>query len=251
MIYGTVTKKERTKVENLKKDSELKQELKEKQQIEREKLKAMNFGEKIDYIWTYYKAPILITLFLLISVIYTVHHFTTNNQESILYSMVINADATDQTNGADLYDAFLEKQGYDTENYKIERNTSIVLTKTEDGNYTDPQMLSVMYTLIMAGTVDHVLANEDTLLMLSENGYVMPLSSYMSEEEIAKYDAEGRVLYAIDPETNENTAFCISLEDCEKIENSPLFYEAPYFGMIYGAEHEENSIDFLYYLLEE
>ena len=230
---------------------ELKQELKEKQQLERAKLKTMTFGEKADYIWTYYKAPILITAFILISVIYTIYHFTMDNQESIMYSMVINANAADQTNGADLYDTFLAQQGYDAKNYKIERNTSIMLMKTEDGNYSDPQMLSVMYTLIMAGTVDHVLANEDTLLMLSENGYVMPLSNYMSEEEIAKYDEEGRILYGIDPETNQKTAFCISLEGCEKIKNSPLFYEAPYFGMIYGAEHEENSIDFLFYLLEE
>ena len=39
---------------------DLKEYMKEQGRIEKEKLKTMSFREKIDYIWTYYKAQIII-----------------------------------------------------------------------------------------------------------------------------------------------------------------------------------------------
>lgn len=234
----------------MKKNNEFRQHLKEQRQEESRKLKSMTFPQKLDYIWTYYKAPILITLSILILVIYTVHHLVTNNQESILYTMVLNANGQDSTHGDDLFDTFLLEQGYNLDDYMVERNTSIYLTQTESGDYSDPQMFSALYTLLMSGSVDNVLASEDLVQIIAEAGYFMPLSEYLSEEEIAKYEEENRVLYALDPVTNENTAFCISLESYEKVENASLFSKTPYFGMLRSAPHQENCISFLHYLME-
>lgn len=231
--------------------SEFRQQLKEKRQLEHSKLKVMTFPEKADYIRTYYKAPILITTFLLIFIISMAYHILAGEPESIMYSMVVNANAYgDETNGADIFDEFLLEEGYDPENYVADRNTSIILNINEQGSYSDPQSFSVLCTLLMTGTVDHMLAGEDVFRLVAECGYIMPLSSYLPEDEIAEYEKEGLLLYGIDPETNQKTAFGIYLGSSEKIQNSSLFYDTPYFGMVYAAPHEKTSIDFLHYLLE-
>lgn len=236
----------------MKKNNVFKQEIKEQERVERSKLKSMSFPEKADYIWTYYKAPILISVCVLALIISTVYHFLTNNQESIMYSMVLNANIQEMNSEeSNLFDDYLEKRGYDPKKYTVTQNTSMIINPSENGNNTDPQTYAVLAALLMSSTVDNLLTDEETFRFISDAGYIMPLSDYLSEEKISQYESENRIVYGVDPETQKSTAYGIRLDGSQIIGNSPMFTKTPVFGMIYAAPNEETSLDFLDYLLNE
>lgn len=57
---------------------------------EKRKLAQMNFGQKIDYIFTYYKVHMLIALIIIVAIVYIVHNRMTY-VEYKLYGVVINS----------------------------------------------------------------------------------------------------------------------------------------------------------------
>lgn len=234
---------------NDKKEEDLQKPVHESEVREKDKLKVMSFPQKAEYIWTYYKAPILITAAILIFVISMAHHLITDNQESILYSMVINGAASQADNSSpQMYQDFLAEKGLSPDDYKVDYHSGLYITLNEEGEARDIQIFSAVATLLMSGTVDHVMTDEDIVVMLAEIGYIMPVNQYLTEEEIASYDKEGKIIYGIDPETKERTAFGISLGESEKINQSGLFVTPPVFAMIYAAPHQDNSVDFLHFL---
>lgn len=228
---------------------DLKKHIKEQGRIEKEKLKTMSFREKADYIWTYYKAQILIAALVIAFVVSLAHHLITGTQESILYSMVINSDALLSDDSApQLYMDFISEKGLDPKDYTVDYHGGLNVALNEYGEPSDMQIFSVVATLLMSGTVDHVMTNEEVVVMLGEIGYIMPMEEYLPQEKIDAYDREGKIIYGSHPETKEKTAFGISLADSEKIKEAEIFPFSPVFAMIYGAPHLDNSIDFLYYL---
>lgn len=228
---------------------DLKAYMKEQGRIEKEKLKTMSFGEKIDYIWTYYKAQIIIGALVIAFVVSLAHHLITGSQESILYSMAINSDALQSDDSApQVYEDFLTEMGFDPKDYKVDYHAGLNVALDEYGEASDMQIFSVVATLLMSGTVDHILTNEEVVVMLGEIGYIMPMEEYLSQDKIEAFDREGKVIYGIHPDTREKAAFGISLAESEKINEAGLFPFSPVYAMIYGAPHLENSIEFLYYL---
>ena len=109
-------------------------------------------------------------------------------------------------------------------------------------------MFSVIATLLMSGTVDHIMTDEDVVVMLGEIGYIMPMEEYLPQEKIAAYEREGKVIYGTHPDTKKKTAFGISLAESSRIKQAGFFSFSPVYAMIYAAPHQENSIDFLYFL---
>lgn len=228
---------------------DLKTYMKEQGQIEKEKLKTMTIGEKLEYIWMYYKAQIIIAVLVMAFVISLAHHLIVGSKESILYSMALNSSALQSDDSAPpLYTDFMTEMGFDQKEYKVDYHTGLNISLDEQGEASDMQIFSVVATLLMSGTVDHIMTNEEVVVMLGEIGYLMPLEEYLPSEKIEEYEKEGKVIYGSHPDTKEKTAFGISLEESEKINEARLFSFSPVFATIYGAPHLENSIEFLYYL---
>lgn len=223
--------------------------MREQGRVERDKLKTMTIGEKADYIWTYYKAHIIIAAFLILSAVSLASHLLKGSQESILYSMVINSDVwqTDDSTPP-IYTDFMAEKGFDSKEYKVDYHAGLTVALNEEGEAKDLQMFSVVATLLMSGTVDHILTDEDVVVMLGEIGYIMPMEEYLPQEKIAEYDREGKIIYGTHPDTKKETAFGLSLGESQRIKQAGLFSFSPAYAMIYAAPHLENSIDFLFFL---
>lgn len=223
--------------------------MKEQGKIEKEKLKNMSLREKIDYIWTYYKAQIIIAALLVVFIVSLARFFLFENQECVLYSMAINSDAlqSDDTLPG-VFTDFMAEKGFDPKEYKADYHAGLTVALDENGEAADLQIFSVVATLLMSGTVDHIMTDEDVVVMLGEIGYILPVEEYLPREKIAAYDKEGKIIYGTHPDTGEKTAFGISLGESERLNKEGLFSFPPVFAMIHGAPHMENAIDFLYFL---
>lgn len=240
----------------MKKENEFIQEMKAKKSLEKEKLKNMNLREKLDYIWTYYKIHIIIILILAACLFSFVKYLVSDKKESIMYSVAVNAnyfsiqEETDEgVDQPDLYQNFLASRGYDPNKYQIDANTALAFKSTEEPFNSDPQSFAVLTTLLMAGTTDNLIADENVFNSVSKNGIFLPLSEYLSAEEIKQY--EDYIIYATDPETSEKYACGILLENSRAIKESSMFYTTPVVGVINGSPNQDVSIEFVRYLLEE
>ena len=61
---------------------DLKAYVKEQGRIEKEKLKTMTMGEKLEYIWMYYKAQIIIAVLVMAFVISLAHHLIVGSKKA-------------------------------------------------------------------------------------------------------------------------------------------------------------------------
>lgn len=222
--------------------------MKEQGKIESEKLKKMTLGGKIDYIWTYYKAQIIIAALFLVFIVSLIRFFMFDNQECVLYSMAINSDALQSDDLPAVFTDFMAEKDFDPKEYKVDYHSGLTVALDENGEAKDLQIFSVVATLLMSGTVDHIMTDEDVVVMLGEIGYILPVEEYLPQEKIAEYDKEGKVIYGTHPDSGEKTAFGISLAESERLNKEGLFPFPPVYAMVHSAPHMENAIDFLYFL---
>ncbi|MFV0465626.1 MAG: hypothetical protein ACK5ML_06075 [Lachnospiraceae bacterium] len=227
-------------------DTETKTDIKNMIRAERSKLKGMKLRDKIDYIWTYYKAPILGVLIALILCVSLIQGLLRTEPDVVLNVLAINADPYYDAEQDDTFDTFLTEQDLDPELNTISFNTSILISFTEEGMVSNPQILQVMVTLLMAGDIDMVTADEQMYQYIAEQGYMMPLSSYMSESEIAALD--DRILYAVDPETGQEEAFGVLADANSGMTKGSLYESPPYAGLVYNAENMTVGTEFIEYI---
>lgn len=217
----------------------------------KEQLGAMTFRQKISYFWTYYKTPVLIGIAVVLILGSVAYQIFSPKKEIALASTIVNADHSADTEPVtQLFDDFLKEKELDSEEYEASVNANITIHFDENGNCDNPQIFAALTTPIIAGATDNIIADENTLTFMASAGYIMPLSDYLTEEEIKLLEQSGDIIYADAPETKEKTAYCVRLSD--ELKNSVDFL-APCdaFGMSAAPPNQENSADFLRSLLKK
>ena len=120
---------------------------------------------------------------------------------------------------------------------------------TESPTLYDEQNSEKLFVMASAGVVDVVLADEDYFFSMAENGFLLDLSTILSEEQMEQY--VDRALYYDSPNNYAEGEEFVGIE----ITNSPKIVETQsypndkaYFCMIMNAPNIENSLAFLEYL---
>ena len=154
---------------------------------EKNKLSKMTFGEKVDYIWTYYKVHILVVLLVLAVTGWCVHHAMTYVQYKV-YGMVINSGQYSAEVEANLHDLL-----------KMDKHDGVGITAdlyTGDtdsmGGYGDKLTIYVM-----AGQLDFAFTDEEGVKYLVDMGAVRDAKDVLPDELLSKWTEEGR-LYTMD-----------------------------------------------------
>lgn len=174
--------------------------------------------QKIQYIWDYYKLPIVIGLILLYIVGYTVYGHI-SKKEVLLYTGLVNLSAgeqlTDELNGG-----FLDFLEADAAKAEVDLYTGLYLTDDPDDpdhEYAYASRIKLI-AAIDGEQLDVVLMNREAFDAFSQNGYLLNM------EELLR-DA--------DPETRAQWESClvsntVILEDNadEVLEDSSLTYQA-------------------------
>jgi len=162
----------------------------------------MSLADKAEYIYSYYKLPILlglIALFLLCSAVYQ----QLTKKEAVLYLACINVSVGDDL-GAELNGGFISASGADPKKAEVSLYHGLYLSddpSPENHEYGYASKLKLM-AAIEAKQLDVVLMNREAYDIYSRNGYLLELDSLLSQDE---------ALYrALEPSLTVNT---IVLED--------------------------------------
>ena len=142
----------------------------------------MRPAEKIDYLFTYYKLPIFLTLLALVLLCSTVYSHLTK-KEVVLYSAHVNVSAGD-TLASRLDADFITSIGGNPKRAEVRLYQGIYLSDSpsqEDHQYSYASLLKVMSS-IEGKELDVVLMNREAYDIFSHNGYLLELPGLLGEE---------------------------------------------------------------------
>ena len=156
-------------------------------QKEREALKAsfrkMSLAGKVDYIYTYYKLPIVVGLVLLYFVCYTVYRQVTK-KEVVLYTALMNISVGEDLE-SQLDEGFISVAGGEPKEAEVYIYQGLYMSdnpSSENHEYWYASKMKLM-AAIEAKQLDVVLMNKEAYDVCSQNGYLLNLSGLLSQDD--------------------------------------------------------------------
>lgn len=235
-------------------------------------------GQRIQYIWDYYKLPILIGCIVIYALGYAVYRHATS-KDTVLYTALINVSAGEQLTEA-LSGGFLasldgaEEAGSGSKTgaagRQVQLYTGWYLTddpSSEQYEYTYATRMKVLAS-IDGEQLDVVLMDKEAFDAFAQNGYLANLETLLAEEapelltafqpllveniEILEDNAQDVVL---DPSVEyhaETTSYPMAIV----LDEAPLIARAGfsgtvYFGILGNTPRQETAVEYLKYLFAE
>lgn len=233
--------------------------------LRRDAFRKMNAREKLDYIFTYYKLPILLGVIAL-AVIGSALHRQLTKKEAVLYTAFINVSV------GELLEDTLTAQ-FVAQSDKSARKSEVYLYRdlylSDDASFVNHEYAYAsrlkLLGAINAKKLDLVLMNREGYDILSQNGYLMDLSELTAGNEalrqrLASYLTANTVILednAIEYNLNEAPSYEAVTEDAVnalEVSDLPIFRaagfpDAVYLGVIANSARTEWVLRYLDYLL--
>ena len=217
---------------------------------EREGIKTASPERKWKYFKDYYLKWVIGIGVLVVILISFIVSIVTKKEEmlSVLFVNFNSMETADAKVLEPFTQAFLEDPDHqmillDTSSHiavgEVSDNTSALVKYT----YEDEQkMMALAYT----GGIDLMISGQDVIERYMEAGWFVPLTDVLDEATLAKYDAEGRVLYY----EEEPAAICM---DTAKMLNENYYYTGEGDPSLYaafggGSPHAELAAAFLEFI---
>lgn len=147
----------------------------------RDCLTTLHGKQKIQYIWDYYKLPIVICLIILYIIGYTVHgHFS--KKETLLYTGLVNISAGERLTDK-LDRGFLNSLDADTSKTDMKLYTGLYLTDNPDDpnhEYTYASRIKIIAS-IDDEQLDVVFMNKEVFDAFSQNGYLYNMEKLLQD----------------------------------------------------------------------
>ena len=155
---------------------------------ERETLYSLQGMKKVQYIWDYYKLPLIISGIILYVIVYILYR-NLSYKDTVLYVALVNVNAG-ETLTEQLDQGFMETWDINTSKNKLHLYSGLYLTDDENNTYHEYTYASQMKILasIDGELLDVVLMDKEAFDAFSQNGYLCNLDELLSEENPALYE---------------------------------------------------------------
>ena len=156
-------------------------------QKERDHLKdsfrKMSLADKADYIFTYFKLPIVVGLVAIYFVTYTVYRQVTK-KDVVLYSALSNISIGEDFE-TQLNEGFISATGGEPKKSEVYLYQGLYMSDNPSAENHEYWYASKMklYASIEAKQLDVVLMNKEAYDVYSENGYLLELDEMLSESD--------------------------------------------------------------------
>jgi hypothetical protein len=215
---------------------------------QQKKLKDMTFKKKFSYILYYYKYLILITMFVLVLLISTIHSIVTR-KDTAFYCAMINSTVYN-TKSDELMQAFSEDAKIDLTKEDVMIDCSMQINYEKAGQL-DSGYAQKIIVLLNAGDIDVMIADEPVIRNYSSISAFKDLGSILSEDIIKQLDEKFDFYYEISEDGSKIPIGIIVTNS--KIMKDGNFYSSnyePILSITSNTKHPETVIKFINYLLE-
>ncbi len=146
-----------------------------------EHLKHLHGKQKIQYVWNYYKLPIVICLIFIYIIGYTTYgHFS--RKDTLLYTGIVNVSTGEQLTG-ELNGGFLDYMDVDTSKIELKLYAGLYLTDAPDDpnhEYTYASRIKIIAS-IDDEKLDVVIMNKEAFDAFSQNGYLSDMEELLQD----------------------------------------------------------------------
>lgn len=208
-------------------------------------LEQEGFKGRLKYFTHYYKWHVIIALIVILFFGTSIYDIVTRKDTALQVLMV---NGFPNVESKEIMLDFEKNIEINTKKEETLMDASFYIN-TESPTLFDEQNSEKLFVMASAGVVDVVLADEDYFLSMAENGFLLDLSTILTEEQMEQY--ADRALYYDSPNNYAEGEEFVGIE----ITNSPKIIETQsypndkaYFCMIMNAPNIENSLAFLEYL---
>lgn len=228
----------------------------------REAFKKMNFQDKMIYIFSYYKAYILVPLIALI----LLGHFlytSANKKEEVLYLAFINV-ATGQDIETAVNEDFLSLHFEKPQKKKVVIYKELYLSdnaSVDNNRYAYASRIKILGS-IEAKKLDICIVNKEAYDLLSNSGYLYDLNVLLSKEELSALNThltyndvlinDNRIDHLLNEETSIDSSavsVCNGIDISDfKIIRDAGFSDTIYLCVIANSERIETVRTFISYL---
>lgn len=209
--------------------------------------KQLDAKGKWQYIKDYYLLKIVVAVLFICFLGYVGFVTLGPKDESELYCMVLN-DTLDQTKSQKLLDDFSQKIGISgprhiytfDDTYSLDRN---------DPDYTTQQKIS---TYAFGEKLDLIIADEDTIKYIAENGYLIDLTQILPSDLYSTVTDE--LVFAKRDKDETECAYAVSLENSSLYQDMSSNYiykngKKMAIGIVGKTQKRDNAIQLIRYLL--
>lgn len=221
---------------------------------DKEKLAKMNFRQKVDYIWTYYKFGILVSILVIILVASFIHAQLIYNPDAM--TMVLcDTYSEDPTGSYDAVNAdFRAYLGLTEEDKDPISFDDTISFSADTGDQTSAVMLQKLMALVMSGGADLMVAPESAIVyygaqqMFANLEEVLPADLF---EELKSRDLLFTTTYIPTDEEREEgieeeTFYCgIRVEGLDYFQGKGVQLENMAVGVVISGEHQSLGLQFI------
>lgn len=210
----------------------------------RESFRQMNWAQKLEYIFSYYKLPIVLTLIALIVIgDFTYRHIT--KKEALLYAAYFNVSMGENLDTT-LTAGFVDHVGASPKKNEVYVYRDLYLAQdpsTENHQYAYASRLKLLAS-IEAKKLDIVLMNQEAYDILSQNEYLYDIPFILAQNEplyrlLEPYMTTNTVILEdnlIEYNLNETDTYeAVTAQAVNGIDVSsfPMFQDAGFSGSVY------------------
>ena len=224
----------------------------------------MDLRQKAEYIFLYYKLPILLGLIAL-AVLCSVLHRELTKKEPVLYAALVNVSVGDALE-QELTEGFLQWSGEEPKKKEVYLYRALYLSDDAapaNHEYAYASRLKLLGA-VHAKRLDLALMNREGYDILSRGGYLLDLSAWPEDPlhgRLAPYLTENEVVLednAIEYNLNEAAEYRESVKtvsNAVEVSALPLFREAGfsdpvYLGVIANSPRRDAAAHYLAYQLD-
>ena len=170
------------------------EKLKSEIKNEKKKLSRMTFGQKAEYIFEYYKFPIIVTVVVIILVV-SILKTLINNKPLGFYAMFLNGSGQEMSIGADeLEKRFAEYAEIDGGKEKVVIDTTASFNPNVNSQYTMAQNAKIT-ALFASHDLDAMVIDPGVFTYYALSGAFSDLREVLSEEEFRRYEEANKIYY--------------------------------------------------------
>lgn len=221
---------------------------------EKKKFKNMDSKERVQYIWDYYKIPIIAGLLAFIFIFFLVRDIISNNRETHLYACLINSNYAYDTD-TNLINEYVNYADIDTEAEQLTLDFSMRIDLDAADQMSMAYQQKVM-ALFAAKEIDVMIGDEPIINSYAEVEAFRDLSELLPTDLAEELKEKGYSYYTITDADGTDIPFGIYMEHCGRFlsDGSMGTYPTdvtPVFTIAVDAPHPENAIEFLRFLISK
>lgn len=223
-------------------DKSIKQTVRE----ELKKLSGLSWGQRLGYIWDYYK-PLLVAILVIIAAVsmgVSIYH---NLQiDHIFKAYLVNCDSY-STDVEQMSSEFAEYIGGIGKQEEITIDSSLTYDPDDASQYGVAAQMKLV-TYMAAGEMDVMIGDKLLYDHYMEVGGLTDLTDLFSEKELAAW--KDYLVEGTDPEDGTTGIYAVKLNDSSVLNRYPAYPKGDFYATVpLSAKHPELIVQFLNYLL--